>query len=122
MPLIYIFDHDADIVFILSTWLQQHGYKTKGFLTQEELITSFRYGMPDCMILDNLHGGFAATKHLCDLILNVFHYRGKILLSTTGRVTNEEWEECNAIDFIPKPFDLEQVVNTVNKVFDKSFA
>ena len=122
MPLIYIFDHDTDIVFILTTWLEKNGYKTKGFSRHAELIAHFRYGMPDCIILDNLYGGFAATKDMCDLIQNVFHYKGKILLSTTGRVTNEEWEECNAIDCIPKPFDLEQVLNTVNKVFEDSVA
>ena len=122
MPLIYIFDHDADITFVLTTWLENNGYKTKGFSTHGELIASFKYGMPDCIILDNLYGGLAATKHICDVIQNVFHFKGKILLSTTGRVTNEEWENCDAIDFIPKPFDLDQVLDTVNRVLENSLA
>lgn len=122
MPLISIFDRDTDIVFVLTTWLQQHGYKTKGFSTAGELIASFNYGMPDCIILDNLYGGLAATREMCDLIQNIFHYKGKILLSTTGRITNEEWEACNAVDFIPKPFDLDQVLNTINQVLDRPLA
>ena len=122
MPLIYIFDHDSDIVFVLCEWLEQHGFKTKGFTTPGQLLAHFRLGMPDCIILDSLYGGLPATTDMCNIIQNIFHYKGKILLSTTGFISRKEWEECDAIDYIPKPFDLWEVLNVVNKLFDGSLA
>ena len=120
MPMIYIFDHDEDIRFILCNWLEQHGYKTKGFATSGHLLAHFKFGMPDCIILDSVYGGLTATRNICNVIQNILHYKGKILLSTTGILSKEEWQECNAIDFIPKPFDLWEVLDTVNKLFDRS--
>ena len=117
MQLIYIYENDADIAFVLTTWLEQNGYTTMAFLSSESLIDHFNYSLPDCIILDNIFGGLAATTDLCNLIQGEFNYKGKILLSTTGKVTEEEWEACNAIDFISKPFDLNDVLTMVKNAF-----
>ncbi len=122
MPLIYIFDYDADIVFVLCQWLSKHGFKTKGFTIPGELLANFKVNIPDCIILDSLYGGLPATKDLCNLIQNVYHFDGKILLSTTGKISDQEWQECDAIDFIQKPFDLWEVLHTVSKMFDEPLA
>jgi FixJ family two-component response regulator len=122
MPLIYVFDYDEHIVFVLCQWLNQNGFKAKGFTVPGQLLAYFQTSMPDCIILDSLYGGLTSTRDLCNTIQHIFHYKGKILLSTTGKISHDEWEECDAIDFINKPFELEEVLDKVNKLFDKSFA
>jgi FixJ family two-component response regulator len=122
MPTIYIMDYDADILFVLSQWLERNGFKTKGFLTPDQLLARFEVGMPDCIIIDTLYGGLRATREMCNLIQNRFDYKGKVLLSTTGKISEKERQACDAIDFIHKPFDLWEVLEVVNKAFDDSFA
>lgn len=120
MPSIYVFDYDTDIVYVLCEWLEQHGFKTKGFSIPGQFLACFKTSAPDCIILDSLYGGLPATTDLCRMIQQVFHYKGKMLLTTTGSITEKEWQECDAIDFIAKPFDLWEVLNIVNKTFSHS--
>jgi len=122
MPTILIMDYDADIVFVLSQWLELNGFKTKACFTPDQLLAHLEVNMPDCIIIDTLYGGLKVTREMCTLIQKRFDYKGKILLSTTGKISEKEREACDAIDFINKPFDLWEVLQVVNKVFDDSFA
>ena len=122
MPTIFTMDYDADIVFVLSQWLELNGFKAKGFLTPDQLLAHFEVNMPDCIIIDTLYGGLQITMEMCNLIQHRFDYKGKILLSTTGKISEKERQACDAIDFIHKPFDLWDVLKVVNNVFDGSFA
>src|SRR4051794_4087298 len=116
MPTIYIMDYNEDIAFVLSQWLEQNGFKTKGFVTPDQLLAHIEVGMPECIIIDTLYGGLPATREICNHIQHRFDYKGKILLSTTGKITEKERAVCDAIDFINKPFDLWEVLETVNNL------
>src|SRR5947209_6505820 len=116
MPTVYIFDFDADIASILCDWLKYHGYEAKEFFTIEDLLEQLSINHPDCIILDCHYNKFCVTSNLCDTIQQVHHYTGKILLTSTSHLSDKDLKKCNAIHFIAKPFDLWEVLKTVNQL------
>jgi two-component system phosphate regulon response regulator PhoB len=119
---IYILDYDTDITYALCEWFKQNGFRATGFSNSIDLFNQLKASPPDCIILDCLFGGLTATTDLCHLIRNVFHYKGRIVLSSTGNISEKEWKECDAVDFIAKPFDLWEVLDKVNKTFGDTLA
>jgi len=113
MQTIYILDYDTDIVCVLCEWFKLHGFRTKGFSTLEQLLLHLNCSQPDCIIIDCLYGQSPLTISICQTIQNVLHYRGKIILISTGNVSAKDIKACNAADFIAKPFNLWQFLDVL---------
>ena len=120
MNSIYILDFDADITYVLCNWFESEGYEVKGFITIEQLFKQLTISHPDCIILDCMYGRLSLTINACNAIQQSFHYKGKLLLTSTSNLTTKDLKQCNASDFIAKPFDLSEVLKVVDALLINS--
>jgi len=120
MPSIYIFDYDADITYVLCDWFKAHDYQTMGFSSLEQLLKQLNTSHPDCIILDCLFGRVSLTSNICHTLQNVFHYKGKIIITSTTNLSAKDLKTCNVSNFIAKPFDLPEVLELVNRLITNS--
>jgi FixJ family two-component response regulator len=116
MQTIYILDYDTDIAYALCAWFKANGFEAKHFSTLEQLLLQLQTQQPDCIILDCLFGRISLTSEICYTIQNIFHYNGKILLTSTSTISVKDLKVCNAAAFIPKPFDFGKILQQVNEV------
>jgi DNA-binding NtrC family response regulator len=116
MPTIYIFDYDADITYIFCNWFESYGYNVKGFSSPEQLLKQLSISHPDCIILDCLFDRTCITSKICNTIQQVYHYTGKLVLTSTSQLSEKYLQTCNTTHFIAKPFDLFEVLNLVNRL------
>ena len=118
MQTIYILDYDSDIVYALCEWLKLYGFTTKGFTTLEQLFHQLAGCKPDCIVLDCLYGRVSLTAEICHTLQQVFHYDGKIILTSTNTLSAKDLQACGVAHFVAKPFDILQLLDTINDVFD----
>src|SRR4051812_44051925 len=106
MPTAYILDYDTDIAHSLCAWFKTNGFVAKQFSTLDQLLLHLQIRQPDFIILDCLFGRVTLTSEICYTIRNTFHYKGKILLTSTSAIAAKDLKVCYATAFIPKPFDF----------------
>jgi hypothetical protein len=63
-----------------------------------------------------VYGTLSLTTNTCHTIQQAFHYKGKLLITSTSNLTTKDLKECNASDFIAKPFDLCEVLKVVDSL------
>jgi DNA-binding response OmpR family regulator len=122
MQTIYILDYDTDIAYVLCAWFKTNGFEAKQFSTLEQLLLHLQIQQPDFIILDCLFGRVTLTSEICHTLRNTFHYKGKILLTSTSSISAKDLEACNAAAFIPKPFDFRKILQLVNGIADTALA
>ena len=107
---VLVIDDDTDIVEIVTTILTHKGFEAAGHYTDKgirELVGSYK---PDLILLDiRLHGKIPGTE-ICKQLKKEFSIP-IILFSAELKVA---WKDCDADDFIHKPFDMEHLVSIVN--------
>ena len=119
METVYILDYDIDIAFVLNEWLQLNGFKTKSFSGLEQLFLNLNAKHPECIILDCKHGKESLLPEICSTIQKVFNYTGKIILTSTANISDNQIQVCNANGFMAKPFDFVNMVDVLKEQIDK---
>src|SRR5436305_14833185 len=109
---ILIADDDPAILDMLTLFLEDSGYEVET-TTDGSNLRSFPQGFPDLLLLDIWMSGWngrdiclhlksqEATKHL------------PILLVSANRETKTIAREAGADDFVVKPFDLDDLMQTI---------
>ena len=116
MQTIYILDYDTDIAYALCAWFKVKGFEAKHFSKLEQLFLLLQTQQPDYIILDCLFGRISLIAEICHTLKNIFHYKGKIFLTSTSTISAKDMKACNAAAFIPKPFDFSKILQLVNEV------
>src|SRR6476620_6009234 len=104
---ILVLDDDADILFILDTWLTKHGYKVYTFSNSDDLLAIVINFTPDLIILDLLLAETKDGKSLCSQLKHQYHFPNPILLFSASPMNDADLLNCGADGFIAKPFDLD---------------
>lgn len=115
---VYILDYDTDIAFVLNEWLHINGFKPQSFSSLEQLLQGIRTKQPDCIILDCMYGKMTLVPGICRIIQETLNYTGRIILTSTTAVSDNDLQVCNASAFMAKPFDLHHMVNMLNEQSD----
>ena len=116
MKTIYILDYDTDIAYALCAWFRANGLAAKHFSKLEQLFLQLQSQQPDYIILDCLFGRISLISEICHSLQHVFHYEGKIFLTSTSFISAQELKVCNATAFIPKPFDFSKMLQVVHEI------
>lgn len=114
-PKILVVDDDIDILGLVTLLLASKDYKVHSLCRAEETFESAKKFRPDLILLDvNLAGydGREICKQLkCD---EVAKHIPVILFSATPGV-KETYHECEAADFIAKPFNGWELIETIER-------
>jgi len=116
---IWIADDDDAIRLILEESLTSAGFKTKTFSSGDELIKELEHSTPDLIITDvQMPGmlGYDVLKHINNnyddlpvIVMTAFADMQAAIESFGG----------GAFEYIPKPFDLEEAIDIINRALEK---
>ncbi len=121
-PLIAISDDDTTILFMLASELEAEGYEVISFEDKRKLLKRLSLIMPDVVITD-----------IVDPRLNGFEFIRQVkenpltkhipIIAISGSVEvprKREMYKLGACDFVPKPFKLSRILNSLRRVLKQS--
>ncbi|MCH5598197.1 response regulator [Niabella ginsengisoli] len=117
---IAIFDDDEDILSICNYVLQDHGWRVSTFSNCENVAAKIKACQPGVIFMDNWippKGGIVATQELKseeslkDIPVVYFSANSEI-----SKLANNAGAEY----FLAKPFDLDELVQTIQKALENS--
>jgi DNA-binding response OmpR family regulator len=113
MNKILVVDDDPDILNLVEVILTMHNFRVEGLLKWEDIDNSLIDMKPDLILLDVSLSG-ADGRDICKKIKQSkeTQHLPVILFSANSRMAND-FEKCQAQDFIAKPFDLSHLVQTI---------
>lgn len=117
---ILIVDDQSDILDVLKEALEMEGYSVIALSYTEDIINSVNEFHPDLVMLDFLLAGINGGEH-CHFLKTdpVTAHIPIIMMSGYPRVL-ESLGNYGADVFIPKPFDLHQLISTVKHLLEGS--
>ena len=117
MTKVMIVDDEPDIREMLSLFLKNEDFDTKTAVNGDDFLDKIDEFNPDIVTLDVMMPGLKTTEILEKL--KEKQSNSKIILLTVVRLSDEEKEKIsnmgNIIDYITKPFDLDNLMDSVKK-------
>ncbi len=117
MTKIMIVDDEPDIREMLSLFLNSGDFDTKTAVNGDDFLDKIDEFNPDIVTLDVMMPGLKTAEILEKL--KERKNNSKIILLTVVRLSDEEKERMsnmgNIVDYITKPFDLDNLMNSVKK-------
>jgi DNA-binding response OmpR family regulator len=116
---IYILEDDPDIGIILQYFLTEEGFDVQLFSNVEECQHALDQRLPDLCLFDiMLPDGDGIT--ICNNLKQGNASDLPIILMSAGEKPANVNEKSQADVFIPKPFDLEVLLNNINRLIIKA--
>ncbi len=114
---VFVVDDEPDIRESVKTVLEQEGYEVLMAENGEQFLKKMEKSSPNLVLLDIMMPGLA-TKDILEKLKGVS--KGvKIIFLTVVRLSDDEKSKllkmANIIDYITKPFDLDDLVARVHK-------
>lgn len=120
MKKVLVLDDDSEILFVVQVLLSRYGYLVESVSHASKLERKIIQFDPGLLIIDvNLEDGDG--RDICrNLKANPLTCHIPIILFSADASFINDYQECNADDFISKPFDNKKFVANVKKIFDRS--
>jgi len=115
MAKVLIIDDDPDILEVLQLTLQMEGFETKTNTRGEELFNEVTLFKPDIILLDILLSGSDGRVLYKKLKSDLVTKNIPVILISALPKAKDTISEVGANDFIPKPFDIEDLLLRVEK-------
>ena len=115
MAKILIVDDDKDILEVVKLLLTTHDYIVQTIFDPEETLEQIRTFNPDVILLDvniGQHDGREICKQLKSET-TIKHI--PVILFSAMPGLEEAYPECEATDFIEKPFDAFELIKKIEK-------
>ena len=117
MAKIMIVDDEQDFREMLDLMMKKEGYETEMAVDGSDFIEKIDRFQPDIVTLDVMMPGLTTSEILTKLKKK--KSKPKIILLTVVRYSREKKEKMlktdNIIDYIKKPFDIDELMNTIKK-------
>jgi FixJ family two-component response regulator len=120
VPTVFVVDDDASVRGALARLLHSAGYQTETFSSAEGFLAKSRFDAPGCILLDvrmpglnglELQEALAAADRQLPIVFITGH--GDVPMSVRAM-------KAGAEDFLPKPFDDEELLKAVAQALNKS--
>jgi FixJ family two-component response regulator len=117
---VFVVDDDAPVRRALARLLHSAGYQTETFASAEGFLAQGRFDAPGCILLDvrmpglnglELQQALAAADRQLPIVFITGH--GDVPMSVRAM-------KAGAEDFLPKPFDDEELLKAVAQALNKS--
>lgn len=118
--LIWIVDDDKSIRWVLERTLQQAGFSTRVFVNGESALAALHERRPTILITDVRMPGMDGFSLLNEIQA---HYPELPVIVMTAHADLESAVKSyqgGAFEYLPKPFDLDEVVELVNRALARS--
>ena len=119
---VLIVDDDADIRAILSFTLEDAGYDVREAADGAQAVVAMQHRAPDCLVLDVMMPGVDGFGVLRSRRRLALAPKTRILMLTAKTAEKDfarGWE-LGADEYITKPFDPEELLETVRALLEKS--
>ena len=114
MNKILVVDDDTDILGLVEMLLNSHHYKVRAISRWQEIDNSINNFKPDLVLLDVSLGG-ADGREICKKIKSEKENASlPIILFSANPEMGKFLKECHAQSFIPKPFELKNLLGTIS--------
>jgi DNA-binding response OmpR family regulator len=113
---ILIVDDEKDFLDLCSIRLKTAGYGIYSASSAEDAISLLKNISPDLILLDLRLPGMQGDE-FCKMMKNSARTRsiGIILFSAAGCDLSQKQKECEADDFISKPFESRELLDKIKK-------
>lgn len=117
---ILVVDDEIDIAKVTSVRLKKYGYEITNAFSGEEGLDFLKKDHFDLVLLDILLPGIQGYE-VCKKIRSDEMLKNIPVVFFTATVTNvaEAVKEFGADDYIVKPFEVEQLINTIKKYLNE---
>ncbi|RYE35736.1 MAG: response regulator [Sphingobacteriaceae bacterium] len=118
---VLILDNDPGILDMMDEVLRYEGFSVKTLESTDDIISTVKHHQPDVLILDyilrGINGGelckkIKTTTDTAAIPVIIFSAYSKVLQSLS-------YYNCDA--YVPKPFDLTEMVDLVKNLAESSF-
>lgn len=114
MKRILVVDDDIDILTVVQLVLEAYGFKVSAISKWQQIFTQIDEFKPDLILLD-VSLGTQDGRNLCKQIKsNPATQKISIILFSSNLNVEKHLTECLADDFIPKPFDINGLIEGIN--------
>jgi DNA-binding response OmpR family regulator len=110
---ILVMDDDPDIALALLAMLEDAGYDVRTLDRREELEQALSSNQPDLILLDMLLSGLDGREIVRQLKRQETTSHIPIMMISAHPDAEEEARGAGADDFLPKPFDLDELLEKV---------
>ncbi|MFV0457549.1 MAG: response regulator transcription factor [Actinomycetales bacterium] len=119
---VYVIDDDPELRESLSWLLDSVGIKATGYPLADEFLTDYRGDHPACLILDVRMPRMSGPKLQDELMAKAPHV-SIIFVSAHGDIRmSVKTMRSGAVDFLEKPYDPQQLLDTVQVGIEKAEA
>ena len=115
MAEIWIADDDASIRFVLGEALREDGVTVREFANAEDLLAALDQDTPDVALSDVRMPGASGLKLLDEIKARGLHLPVIVMSAFTDVASTAAAYRNGAFDYLPKPFDLDQVRAAVER-------
>ena len=115
---VLVVDDEEDVLDLVKTLLTGNGYQVTTAKTGEQALIQAVENRPDLIILDLVMPGISGLE-VCRLLKSKKDFKKVpiIMMSVLDRpIDHQHIEEAGADHFIHKPFDIDQLLITVDKI------
>jgi FixJ family two-component response regulator len=121
-PIVFVVDDDASVREALSSLIEATGMRVETFASAQEFLRNKRPETPACLVLDvrlpglsglELQRKLAPTRMRLPIIFMTGH--GDIPMSVQAM-------KAGAVEFLPKPFDDEQLLEAIRQAIERDRA
>ncbi|MDE2083581.1 MAG: nitrogen regulation protein NR(I) [Xanthomonadaceae bacterium] len=120
MAEIWIADDDASIRFVLGEALREDGAAVREFADAESLLAALDGAVPDVALSDVRMPGASGLKLLDEIKARGLHIPVIVMSAFTDVASTAAAYRTGAFDYLPKPFDLDQVRAAVERALAQS--
>jgi len=117
MTKIMIVDDEQDLREMIDLMMKKEGFETELAVDGMDFLRKIDIFQPDLVILDVMMPGLT-TKEILEK-LKEKNSKTKIILLTVVRFSDEEkkklFEMGNVVDYVTKPFELDELMGSVRK-------
>jgi DNA-binding response OmpR family regulator len=118
MRKVAVVDDDRDVRELLEESLQSVGYEVKLAANGLRLISTLHVDRPDLILLDVMMSWIDGFE-LCKAIKQNAEFKGIPIVIISGKTAPADIErglECGAVDYFPKPLDMERLLSRVREI------
>ena len=119
MRRIIVVDDDDDILFVVSLMLEKNGYVVLPVVVGELVIEEVLMMQPDLILMD-INLCTCDGRELCLKLKTTYQLQTPILMFSANVHLASTVHLYKADGFIPKPFDMDELLSTIDKLLSIS--
>ena len=117
---IHVLEDDEDIRYIIEFLLKDEGYELQLSSTFDELKSKLKDSVPDLFILDVMLPDGDGADICSDLKGDLFTKHIPVIVMSANDQNKQKSIDAGADAYISKPFDIDYIINRIDKLIGKA--